>query len=162
MNSHNINNTLQITRYEPSLFRLFPSPLKVMNTHERVRFLLMFRFGYEIFFLNKEGKHIGYCVISSGGSKRYAFVEPEDKILGPYYICDDERGQRLSEFLIKESMKSLSSKKVWAFVQVGNIASSKILSSLGFEIVAHASYSKITRNLVISQDHADYCVYLLD
>lgn len=159
----NIQDNLQIKRYVPTLSSLFPSPLRNLNFHEKIRFLEMFFHGYVIYILKKGDKDIGYCVLARGGSFRYPFASRNDLIIGPYYIDPAERGKKYSIPLINYSLNDSyykNSKTYYAFVQRNNFASIRILEECKFSIIGEAEYSKILRILKISFNGSNnYLIY---
>lgn len=63
----NNDNKLLVVRCKPTLLHLFPSTLRKINLHERIRFLFMFTQGYVIYLLKRDSTDIGYCVLAKGG-----------------------------------------------------------------------------------------------
>ena len=125
----------QIEKIEPTLFKPFPIPLEKYSFMRRIRFLIEYFYGYSLYYLKNEKEYIGFCVISKGVNKRYWFANEKDIIVGPYFIDENYRGKKLSELLIRETLKYLNGSfdKAYDYIKTDNYPSLHASEKVGFK-----------------------------
>ena len=150
----------QIEKIEPTLFKPFPIPLEKYSFMRRIRFLIEYFYGYSLYYLKNEKEYIGFCVISKGVNKRYWFANEKDIIVGPYFIDENYRGKKLSELLIRETLKYLNGSfdKAYDYIKTDNYPSLHATEKVGFKKEFGVSISSFTRRLKKSED-PEYYVY---
>lgn len=148
---------LSIYEFEPCLFQLLAIPFEKLRLVRKVRLLLEYlRGGYKVYYLAKEGRVAGYCVVTSGG-RRLKCSTKNDAVIGPYYISPESRGQGLSKKMIamvlgicKEQFES-----VYAWVEKSNTPSIRCLEACGFMPVGKLDVAGLFRSLIINPNGAD-------
>lgn len=140
-----------IDERKPSLIDLLPCDLRSKTTHEKIRWLIQFPFGYKVYTLRKKvpagTEEIAYCFVSRAGNYRYPFAKKGDVIVGPYYVAPEHRGCHFAARLIAQCLKCFPNQIVWDFIESENKASIITSEKAGFQYVGDAKYSKWLRIL---------------
>ncbi len=148
---------LSVYEFKPCPFQLLAIPFEKLRFVRRVRLLLEYLRGrYKVYYLAIEGRVVGYCVITPGG-RRLKCSNKNDAVIGPYYICRENRGQGLSKKMIamvlgicKEQFES-----VYAWVDKTNTPSIRCLEACGFMPVGRLDVVGLFRRLLINPNGTD-------
>ena len=107
-----------------------------------------------MYYFAKSNSLVGYCAVSRGGTFRYRFSEPQDIIVGPYFIDPAFRGQQLSERML---MPILDLWKEQCGLAYRNIEKqNKVSASVGVRQSHEIKVTLIFRRLRIVPDQVDY------
>ncbi len=124
--------------YKPTLFHPVLIEYEKISLKIRLRYLRNYlRKGkYVIYYLEKDGKYLGMCAVTPGGTGiKIKCAEKQDIILGPYYIDKINRGYGYSKILISMVLKSHQQYR-YAFDLIANSnkASQRASLACGFTV----------------------------
>lgn len=150
----------EIYQYSPTLFKPFYVELEKVSLRRRIRFMIAFFVGYSVFYLVKDGRYAGYCLVQSGKDSRYKFATENDIIVGPYYISEQYRGQKLSIELLKFILNDsdLNYNNAYDYIDKENLPSLKASKAVGFKHMTDANVTKYTRRLKICKNKGQYAI----
>lgn len=143
----------RILQFTPTLFSLFGKLYPEKITIRRIiRFLFALPDGYKIYYLTKENKTIAYCVVQSGKSKRFNFVNNEDIIIGPILVLNEFRGKGVATELIKSvlALENNNYNQAYCYIKKENQASINTFKKVGFIYYSDAILSPVLCNVKIS------------
>ena len=147
--------------YDPSLFRPLYGHLHSIHFVRRIRFFLEYlhRQHYKVFYLQTNDVIVGYCVVAIGG-RRLKCSTNRDIVLGPYYICDENRGKGYSKILLSLTLKHCTYQYDYAYdwIHQDNLASIRASEAVGFKPCGRLSVEGMMRKLVVS-DGGDNIIY---
>lgn len=149
-------------KYIPSFFKPFYIKLEKLTLRRRVRLLIAFFVGYSVYYLVKDDKYIGYCLVQSGKDVRYKFATEDDIIVGPYYIVEDYRGKKLSIELLNYVLRYSGIKYNNAYDYIGkdNIASIRASEAVGFKYMSDANLTSILRRIILCKEGSgEYLIF---
>jgi L-amino acid N-acyltransferase YncA len=115
--------------------------------------------GYYLFSLEKNGKMIAYCFLKKNYLSKYPFMEKNDLIVNPYFVCEECRGRKLGEKIVKAALNNMptDTENVWAIVLNDNIPSIKTLQRIGFELEGYSHVVNSSHH--IQQEPTDKLVF---
>lgn len=135
-------NRLALYRFRSGLLRLLPPPLRnQLSPADKRRLLLRVLRGYAVYYLT-DGDHVaGYCFIKRNYLHKYTFMRPGDTLINPYYVCPDDRGQRLSDRMLRAAIAdhAAEDRTLWAVVKQDNTPSIRILQGLNFALAGYSA-----------------------
>ena len=134
-------NRLALYRFRSGLFHILPPQLRdQLSRADKRRLLLRVLRGYAVYYLTDDRHVAGYCFIKRNYLHKYAFMRLGDTLINPYYVCPDDRGQRLSGRMLRAAIADhvTDGRTLWAVVKQENIPSIRILQGLNF---THAGFS---------------------
>lgn len=156
-------NELSFYRYKPSIFKPFYKNLETLSLRRRVRLLLAYFYGYEVYYIKLGDDYAGYCLVQNGRDRRYnMFATEKDIIVGPYFISENHRGKRLSIILLEYVLKKsrLDFKNAYDYIHKDNIPSIRASESVGFEYYSDANISTLLRSIELAKrDEGEYIVF---
>ncbi len=130
------NGTLQLVRFEPSLFHLFPKGCSMLHDSLSAypRYLYRLTKGYHVYVLRDGADTIGHAVLQHGPLGRYPFVEAGALLLGPYYIDAARRQNGYATTLLLHALQDCkaSFRAMYACILLDNTASIKTVEKIGF------------------------------
>lgn len=143
-----------IHQYTPTPVRPFYIHMEPLSLRKRVRFFFESLAGYTVYYLLWDGMCAGYCVIARGGAGRYRFATDSDILVGPIFIHENYRGQRLSTLLLREALALQRGKYVnaYAYIDRTNTPSLAAFQAAGFKRYRNAKASPILRRLFVAED----------
>ena len=110
--------------------------------------------------LVKNEAHLaGYGVLRKLPTK-YRFGSRDDYILGPYFVHPEFRKRGLGSEIVWKLCSDICKERVWAYVMIVNIASSRILIDSGFSECAYMI--KQGKFFVATGEESMIKLYLLD
>ena len=151
----------EVWKYTPDLLRAFPFLMENITWSWRVRCIMEFFVGYEVYYIKIQEQWAGYCVISSGRNKRYKFSNNTDIIFGRYFIAKDFRGQNLSVKMLNAVLNKcdISYNTAYAYVHDQNIASNKTMKKIGAVEVGKFFIKGLLRNNFEFNSDGDFILY---
>lgn len=156
------DSVYELYEYSPTICNLFGIDMEKHSLLTRIRFFLEILLwgGYKVYYLKEENAFVASCIVSYGRNRRYFFAEPEDIIVGPYYVAPNYRGRGLSVYILKLVLNntSISYKVAWDYIFNSNIPSIKASERVGFKKEMVISISEITHKMKIN-DKGKYSVY---
>lgn len=109
---------------------------------------------------DKDNQLLGYCVVYKAGAPRYFFATKEDIMLGPYFICEDQRGKKLSQIMVNMVLHhaNIQYKSAFEYIKNTNIPSIRCSEGCGHKRVYTISINP--RNKIMYEDaNGDYGIY---
>ena len=149
----------QLLEYTPTVAKPLYTDFEPMRLTRRIRLLLeLFRPGkYVVYYLQKSGRLVGYCVVTAGG-RRLKCSTRRDIVLGPSYIERSERGKGYGKELIELVLRVSEFEYAYDWIEKGNTASRKASERCGFLPYAELNVTPILRRLVPAE-HGEDIVY---
>ena len=149
----------ELWKYNPGVFKPFMINMEPLSLLARIRFLIDYCYGYEVFYIKKQDTYIGYCTLTSGKNPRYWFANGDDIIIGPYYVDEKYRGQGFCRSMVQASLYATASEwnNAYLYIKNTNMPSIKVALSIGAEWVFNV-HNTVTRKLV-KDDAGEYGVY---
>lgn len=151
-----------IYKYKPSVFKPFYIHLEPLTLMRRIRFFFVYFTGYVVYYLEKNGEMIGYCVVQSGKDKRYKFANKNDILTGPALIKEEYRGISLYPMLLEYilTQSDLNYKNAYSYKQKSNLASIKVSERLGYSFFSDAKVTRFLRRIKLSKKGVgDFIIY---
>lgn len=150
----------EVLKYSPSIIHPFYDNMDPLSLFSRIRFFIEYFYGYDVYYLKRDGIIVGYCTVSSGRNTRYWFADERDIIFGPYFIKEEYRGLGLSRILIDIVLNSLGINYRYAYDYIDNknIPSIRVTQRLGGIKVFNVNINVITRQMRKSQT-GQYGIY---
>ncbi len=135
--------------YKPTVLRPFYMELEKLYLKRRLRLAIAYFSGYKVYYVKENERYVGYCVVSQGGASRYWFSNKADIIVGPYYICPEYRGRKLSELMLDVVLNRLNIDYACAYEYIAknNRPSIKAAKSIGFYRIKEADVTPLLRNI---------------
>jgi RimJ/RimL family protein N-acetyltransferase len=150
--------------YKPSITKPFYINMESLSLRRRIRLLMAYFAGYEVYYVAIGKEFIGYCLVQSGSDRRYTFATKEDIIVGPYFIREDYRGKKLSISLLKYVLYTAETnfKNAYDYIHKDNIPSIKASKAVGFKYMSGAKISKLTRQISLCDSNTgEYLIFRL-
>ena len=123
--------------YHPTLFRLLYKDIDKISYIRRIRLMMEYfsKGRYKVFYLEVNGKIVGYDVFCPGG-RRLKCSTPKDLVSGPLYIIPQYRGLGYATILKKMILKycCVGFDYVYSWIAKSNIASIKSYEKVGFDM----------------------------
>ena len=156
-------DNLTVIEKKPSLFNLFPSKLRSISFHEKLRWLQQLLYGYRVCIYLLDGKEIGYHVISNGGNPRFPFVKKQDYLLGPSFILPEYRGHNYNSQFKKIMIGRYGyNHKYYNFISHDNIASLKSTEHFGGQYLCDAKFTGFFRRLIPVNGDGDMKIFVTE
>lgn len=154
------NEEFEIWMFTPDILHAFPFYMEYVRISWRIRCIIEFFIGYNVYYIKKDNQWAGYCVISNGKNPRYHFSTDKDIIYGRYFIADCFRGNHLAVRMLKEILDNcgLSYNKAFAYLRVSNFASVRTMQEIGAKEVKRFDIRGLFRNLYDNED-GEYVLY---
>lgn len=151
-----VRDQTRLLEYAPTVFKPLDPAFEPMRTVRWLRFFLEYISPgkYRVFYLEKFGVLVGYCVVTPGGRRLKCSTE-KDLVLGPYYIKASERGKGYSKELIRLVLEHSIFEAVYDWIEKDNYASRKASEACGFVPVAELDVTRFLRKLVITEHGKD-------
>ena len=153
-------NNLDLLLYKPSIVHPFYGHMEHLSLFRRIRFLIEYFYGYDVYYLRSGKELIGYCTVSSGKNKRYWFATINDIMIGPYFIKKNYRGQGLSFILLDMVLNdaNLVFDYAYDYINESNAPSIKATQSVGGIKLFNVSINIFTRQMKKTKN-GQYGVY---
>lgn len=150
---------LKVLKYEPTAFKPFYIDMEPTTIMRRIRFLIDYKYGYTVYYLQKDKRLIGYCTITSGKNPRFWFANEKDIIIGPYFVEEEYRGNGYSTILVDTVIYHCEKQweKAYVYILNSNIPSIKVTEKVGGKFLFHV-HNTFYRKLV-KQENGEYGVY---
>ncbi|MBR0406934.1 MAG: GNAT family N-acetyltransferase [Clostridia bacterium] len=149
----------RVLKYEPTALNPFYVDMEPTTIMRRLRFLIDLKYGYSVYYLEKEGIMLGYCTITSGKNPRFWFADEKDIIIGPYYIDEKYRGYGYSTKLVDIVINKCETnwEKAYVYILNSNVPSIKVTEKVGGKLIFHV-HNTFYRKLIKS-NNGEYGVY---
>lgn len=154
-------NEMSIYEYNPSMFKPFYINLEPLSFRRRVRLFLAYFSGFKVYYLKYKDNYVGYCLVQSGKDRRYKFADEKDIMVGPYFIHENYRGQKLSIVLLDFVLNKvkLDFRYAYDYIHKSNVPSIKASKAVGFKFFSDANVSKILRRIELcASGHGEYII----
>ena len=154
------NEEFEIWKFTPDILHAFPFYMERVRLPWRIRCVMEYFVGYNVYYIKKQDKWAGYCVISNGKNPRYDFSSEEDIIYGRYFVAEPFRGKHLAVRMLKEILDNCGScyKKAFAYLRVRNIASVNTMKKIGAQEIKRFDIKPPFRNLYY-HENGEYVLY---
>lgn len=151
-----------VKKYKPSILKPFYIDLEPTTLMRRIRFLIDFYYGYDVYYLEVKGEIVGYCTITNGRNPRFWFAEDKDIIVGPYYIDEKHRGKgyttKLVDYVINKS--NIQWDKAYIYILNTNISSIRVTEKVGGRFIFHVHNTALRK--LIKTEEGEYGIYLIE
>ncbi len=143
-------------KYKASLFNYFYTPMAYYENlfSRKIRETLDYvRGGYNVIYMARENKIVGYGIITKGGG-RNKFATARDVVFNSLYIDPDERGKGLGNILVGAFLHDIGIKyeSAYEYIRNDNIPSIKAAEKNGFVKVSNAKRQGFLQNIVRSDN----------
>lgn len=146
----------RLLKYVPTIAKPLYTDFEPLRLIRRIRLLLelLGPGKYDVYYLEKYGDLVGYCVVTPGG-RRLKCSTKKDIVLGPYYVKESERGKGYSVELIRLVLECTNYEFAYDWIEKTNIASRKASERCGFKPFAELNVSRFLRRLTIVKSGDD-------
>lgn len=153
-------DNLVLYEYTPTVLRPFFINMEPLSLKRRVRMLQAYFSGYKVYYLRQNDDYIAYCLVQSGRDNRYKFADENDIMVGPYFVSEKYRGQKLSITILNLILKHTDFKfqNAYDYIHEDNVPSIKASEAVGFQLLSRATLSKYTRAIKLTQN-GDYLIF---
>lgn len=131
------NEEFEIWLFQPDLLHAFPFSIEQVTKSWRIRLAFEYFIGTETYFIKKDNKWAGYCIVTNGRNPRYSFSNAQDIVFGRYFVAKEFRGDGLGYRLLDEVLNKsgILYNNAFAYVKKTNLSSMKTILKLGAEEV---------------------------
>jgi len=145
-------------KYIPKLFawyyRNYPEYEKITIPHFFRMLIEYFNGGYRVYYLkSSEDGMLGYIVVASGG-RRLTCSSKEDIVLGPIWICPNQRGKGYATkgiFLVLHELEK-TYKAAYEYIRETNIASIKSVEKNNYTFIGRAKEKGFLRKVYMDNE----------
>ncbi len=150
---------LKVLKYQPTALKPFFIDMEPTTIMRRFRFLIDLRYGYSVYYLQKDDELIGYCTITDGKNPRFWFASENDIIIGPYYVDEKYRRNGYSTKLVDAVIHKCENdwSKAYVYILNSNIPSIRATEKVGGKLLFNV-HNTIYRKLIKRED-GEYGVY---
>lgn len=151
-----------IYKYKPRLFKPFYISLEPLSIPRRIRFLLAYFSGFEVYYIKRSNEYVGYCVVQRGNDRRYTFATESDILTGPAFVKEEYRGKGLYpmflSFLLNKS--GIKYDNAYSYKRKDNYSSIRVSEKLGYKYVFDANITPFLRRIKICEKGlGDFVIY---
>lgn len=156
-------NGMDLYRFKPTIGHYFfedwigfEEDIEKHSKRQRIRMLIELLWGgYSVYYAGQGEAILGYVLVACGG-RRITCSKKTDIVLGPYYTLAAKRGHGIMFCLLENILHELEIpyESAYCYIKKDNVASIKVASKCGFEIVGQAEMHGILHKLYLTQNNS--------